>query len=271
MSTQLRGSCLFLVFFLTPVALAGQHVESHESDTLDPGSQTPAATTVNPDLSKVTDLIVTLTNGFRHHNGRHEVKVNPQLQHAARGFAAYLAQTDKFSHTADGKTPSQRVSAQGYTACIVAENIAWEFNSEGFSTEDLARDFVRGWRHSPEHRRNLLDPDVEEIGVAVARSERTGRYYAVQDFGRPRANAIVFTIANETNTTIRYTVDGKSFSLDPRYTITHERCRPPELEFLGSQVRIAIPHRERDTLHPRNATHYVVRRDGRGGYVVEMR
>jgi hypothetical protein len=31
----------------------------------------------------------------------------------------------------------------------------------------------------------MLDPDVREIGVGVARSNKTGRYYAVEDFGRP--------------------------------------------------------------------------------------
>ncbi len=37
-------------------------------------------------------------------------------------------------------------------------------------------------------RKNMLAPEVTETGVAVARSGKTGRYYAVQMFGRPRVN-----------------------------------------------------------------------------------
>ena len=45
---------------------------------------------------------------------------------------------------------------------------------------------VEGWERSAAHRKNMLDRDATEIGVAVAHSPRTGRYYGVQVFGRPR-------------------------------------------------------------------------------------
>jgi|SRR6516165_1239254 hypothetical protein len=31
---------------------------------------------------------------------------------------------------------------------------------------------------SPEHRKNMLDPDLDDLGVGVAQSAKTGRYYA---------------------------------------------------------------------------------------------
>src|SRR5207248_10434675 len=136
-----------------------------------------------PDLAEVEKLVVSYSNEFRKHQGRRPLKVNDKLGKAAHDFADFMARTDKFSHTADGKQPSQRVSESGYAWCAVAENIAWEYNSEGFTTERLARELVEGWKHSPEHRRNLLDPDVTEIGVAVAFGKASGRYYGVQDFG----------------------------------------------------------------------------------------
>src|SRR5262249_61061220 len=140
---------------------------------------------------------------------------------AAQDFAAYLAREDKFSHTADGKQPWERTAAQGYEECLIAENIAWESNSRGFSSRGLAKAFLKGWQNSPPHRKNLLDPDLTEIGVGVAYSKKSGRYYGVQDFGRPRSEQITFAITNETDETIRYTVDGKDFSIEPRYTMTH--------------------------------------------------
>jgi hypothetical protein len=73
----------------------------------------------------------------------------------------------------------------------------------------------------------LATPDVEELGVA--RSSRTGRYYAVQDFGRPKSKEIKFSISNQTDATVKYSLDGKTYTLEPGYTIIYERCRPPKL------------------------------------------
>jgi uncharacterized protein YkwD len=70
---------------------------------------------------------------------------------------------------------------------MVSENIAYQFRSRGFaSPAELGHVFVEGWKGSPGHRTNLRDREATEIGVAVAQSARTKRYYAVQVFARPR-------------------------------------------------------------------------------------
>src|SRR5579872_357211 len=130
---------LALVF---PASLRAQTVEPHETDSLDPGTQTPAASTRKPDLPRTAELIAKYTNQFRSQHERGELKVNPQLSRAAQDFADYLAKTDTFSHTADGKRPSQRISEHGYQFSMTAENIAWEFDSTGYTTSTLARAFV---------------------------------------------------------------------------------------------------------------------------------
>ncbi len=117
----------------------------------------------------------------------------------------------------------------------------------------------------------MLDADLDEIGVGVAQSAKTGRYYAVQDFGRPKSKTIAFKITNNAESTIHYTVDGKSFSLDPHYTVTHQRCRPPELDFQNVQSKGDSEKEDEETFHPRNGAHYVVRGDRMGGYKVEAR
>ena len=139
-----------------------------------------------------------------------------ELSRAARYFADFMARTDKYGHTADGKQPSDRAKEYGYNFCIIAENIAWEFKTYGFTTEGLAERLFRGWKNSPEHRANMLDPDVYDIGVAVAHSEKTGRYYGAQEFGRPPSKAISFQVANRTSGSVHYTVDGESFTLPER-------------------------------------------------------
>jgi uncharacterized protein YkwD len=240
----------------------GQSVERHEHDSTEP--QFPPQTQAHkPDLAAVEKLVVNYTNEFRHEQGRRPLKVNDQLSQTAHYYAGYLARTDKFSHTADGKQPSQRVSEHGYAWCVVAENIGWEYNSDGFTTEQLARLLVEGWKHSPEHRRNLLDPDVTDLGVAVAFGKASGRYYGVQDFARPRSKAVSFQVANQSDVEVRYTVDGQPFTLPPRYTRTHERCRSAAVDFLKPGDE------EGEVLHPRKGTRYVLRPEGAGSYRVE--
>jgi uncharacterized protein YkwD len=255
-------ACLFL-----PLSALAQVSQPQDFDSVDPGNHRPDTSASSADLTKTAELITTLTNEFRARHNRHALTVNARLSRAAQDFADYLARTDTFSHTADGKQPAQRIREQGYEFCLVAENIAWEYDSHGFTTKELGRAFVTGWRHSPEHRKNLLDPDLDEIGVGVARSKKTGRYYAVQDFGRPHSKAVVFHITNESDGTIHYTVDGKSFSLDPHYTVTHQRCRAPELDFQG--VRGKGDSEGDAAFEPHKGDHFAVRGEREGGYTVD--
>ncbi len=142
-----------------------------------------------PDLDKTTKLLVEGTNAFRKEEHRAELKTNSRLAETAHEFAAFMASTDKYGHDADGSQPADRVKKHGYEYCKVAENIAYEFNSAGFTAEDLSRGFLEGWKKSPGHRANMLDPELMEVGMAVAHSEQSDKYYAVQVFGRPRSAA----------------------------------------------------------------------------------
>lgn len=221
-----------------------------------------------PDPSKVKEQIVTATNQFRRQEKRRELKVNPQLSQAAQAFADFMGRTDKFSHEADGKKPADRVTAAGYQYCVVAENIAYDYNSAGFSTEELAQGLMDGWKKSPEHRKNLLDPDLSEIGVGLAQSSKTGRYYAVQNFGRPKSEAIKFKLANQTGETVKYTLDGKTYSVQPRYIMTHEICRPADLQ-LQQPGEEKASGEARVVLRPVNGGSYVIRKTDAGRYKIE--
>jgi hypothetical protein len=67
--------------------------------------------------------------------------------------------------------------------------------------------------------------------MAVARSEKSGKYYGVQMFGRPKSAAIEFQVANEAGEDVKYQVGDQSLTLGPRYIRTHTDCRPVELKF----------------------------------------
>src|SRR5262249_23915200 len=147
--------------------------------------------------------IIGRTNAFRKEQGREKVRRDAKLTRAAEYFAGYMARTDRYGHSADGQRPAARATKYGYAWCIVLENIAYEYNSRGFTTAELAEGFFEGWKNSPGHRRNMLDPDVTDTGVAVARSDKTGYYYAVQMFGRPKSKAVKFRVANRSGVTVK--------------------------------------------------------------------
>lgn len=255
---------LVVVACSTPCSTSrAQMVEEFDLD--DPPVQQSAPQASSPDLNEVEQAVVRRTNRFRQRQGLESLQTNPQLHEAAQYFADYMARTQKYGHTADGQRPSERASQHGYEYCLVSENIAYRYSSVGFATEELARGFVRGWRTSPGHRENMLDPDVIETGVAVAYSDETGSYFAVQMFGRPRSASITFRVANRAGEAVDYTVSPvhgettRSFDLAPRVIRTHQRCRPSRLQFAFDQSL---------TISAEDDTSYVVDTDASGQLTV---
>lgn len=195
------------------------------------GEQAGAAT---PDIEKVERLIVERTNAFRkeHEHESEPVAADETLSKAAREFARYMAGEGRYGHEADGRTPAERATAAGYDYCIVRENIAYAFQSTGFTTAQLADRFVTGWQESPGHRENMLAPHVTQTAVAVAKAEGSDVYVAVQLFARPKNAAIEFEVANESELTVTYRVGNRELELAPRVVQTHTLCEPKAVVFL---------------------------------------
>ena len=198
----------------------------------------------HPDLARVEAIIVERTNDLRREHGLRPVDADARLEAAARYFAEYMARSDRYGHDADGKAPADRASRHGYDYCLVAENISYQYSSADFGTADLARRYVEGWKESPGHRRNMLAPAATDTAVAVARSAKSGRYYAVQMFGRPKALGVEFRISNAARETVSYRVAEEAFTLGPGATRIHTRCAPDEVSLVaarGTHSRTATP------------------------------
>jgi uncharacterized protein YkwD len=215
-----------------------------------------------PDLAAVVARIINQTNEFRRAHGLPEVKPNPQLMATAQDFATFMARTGQYGHTADGQQPAERAKQHGYDFCVIAENLAYQVSTAGFRTTELAEGFVQGWQRSAEHRKNMLDPAVTEIGVAVAQNEQTGYYYAVQMFGRPASQMLEFQITNQSPAPIQYEIDGRMMPLPPRATRMHQQCRAAEVIFHWPDSS------ERTTVQPHHGDHYVIVRDDSGNFGV---
>jgi uncharacterized protein YkwD len=112
-----------------------------------------------------------------------------RLAGAAQGLADDLAAHRLLSHvSSDGSTLQERVGRTGYiasrTGWRLAENIAWA--TRGLSSP-LA--VAQGWMDSTEHRLNVLDPSLSEVGIGIAAGAPSGisdsGIYYVADFGTP--------------------------------------------------------------------------------------
>lgn len=98
-------------------------------------------------------------NRLRRQAGRAALRWSPVLAEVARAHAEDMARNGFFAHQgSDGSTISDRVARAGYGWCRVAENIA-----QGQRSLDAA---IAGWQGSAGHRRNMLNRDMADLGVA---------------------------------------------------------------------------------------------------------
>ncbi len=97
---------------------------------------------------------------------------------AAAKHSADMARNNFFSHTSlDGRTPGQRITAEGYAWRSFGENIA-----AGQGSVDVA---MAGWLASPGHCANLMATGFADVAVACVRqSGSTYGTYWTMDLAR---------------------------------------------------------------------------------------
>lgn len=128
------------------------------------------------ELDPVAAAVVDRTNKERAREGLPILRSNANLVRAAEFLAADLAERRVLEHKdRNGRKLVERLESAGYTGwTAVAENIA--YGQKG------AEDVVSAWMRSAGHRKNILDPDLNEIGVGYRTSSK-GQIYWVQTFG----------------------------------------------------------------------------------------
>ena len=174
---------------LLPACVGGG---SEDGNVTDPGGSVippPAGSDPDPGVADIRDAFLAAVNQARSVNqvcGTTPYGPAPPVSWSANlAMAAYLHSEDMalnnfFSHTgADGSTPGQRISRQGYPWRTYGENIA-----VGYPTVPAV---IQGWLGSEGHCRNLMDPAFTEIGAG----------YAVGPFGgNPAALYWTFDLAD---------------------------------------------------------------------------
>jgi Cysteine-rich secretory protein family len=133
-----------------------------------------AALIVAPALAQqpAEQQVMELANADRAQHGLGPLKWDPALAQAAAQHAQIMAGQPALSHQYDGEPDLvARAGTAGAHFRSVAENLAIAPNPQALEEE---------WMHSPLHRANILNPQMNGIGVALVR--QGGNYYAVEDF-----------------------------------------------------------------------------------------
>lgn len=161
MSTLLRRFAI-----LTALALLALLVTStsHASGS--------AARSSSPEAGTPESQLLEAANRDRASAGLHPLQWDASLAAAARQHAQKMVQANTLSHQFPGEPPlQQRAKQAGARFSLIAENVA-----EGPSAAYLHQQ----WMNSPPHRANLLDPELNAVGIAVVQSGET--LFAVEDF-----------------------------------------------------------------------------------------
>lgn len=121
----------------------------------------PATAWLTPDFLKAESTqIVALTNGLRQSLGLQTLENNEVLQAAAFAKAEDMVVNQYFAHVSPEKKGLRHwLSSKGYNYQVAGENLAIGYSAP---TEVL-----EAWKNSPTHYANLIDPDYNEIGVAM--------------------------------------------------------------------------------------------------------
>jgi len=115
-------------------------------------------------------------NRARKAQGLPGLKWNDALAAAARRHAGVMAQHGTAEHGFPGEPSlASRANQAGAHFIYLAENVI-----QGTSAEGIQEEFLK----SPHHRANILDSDMDSIGVGVV--ERSGQLFAVEDFSKAK-------------------------------------------------------------------------------------
>lgn len=124
----------------------------------------PAVHQLSPSDIDINQLS-TLINKDRTDSGIAPLQIDNRLNTSASAKCADMVARNYWGHDSPiGVTPDDFILNQGLPRIHLGENLA-----EGYKT---AMSVNTGWLNSPEHKRNILDPDYTNVGYAVCKSDK---------------------------------------------------------------------------------------------------
>ena len=113
-------------------------------------------------------------NHERRAQGLPPLRWNDALADAAQKHAQEMARQNSVSHTLPGEPSlAGRANKAGARFSWISENIVQSTSASGAHEQ-----FMK----SPNHRANILDGDMDSVGIGIARSR--GQLFVVEDFAK---------------------------------------------------------------------------------------
>jgi len=133
-------------------------------------------------LEKIEDLVLDLTNQARQARGLAPLLKDEELTVVARAFSDDMLVRRFFDHTSpDGVSFDDRITDQyPHRVRVVGENIWYGNGYNPNKIHQVAKEIMADWLSSPDHRKNLLDPDFTHLGVGISACQQMIR--ATQEF-----------------------------------------------------------------------------------------
>ncbi len=157
-----------------------------------------------PDLRGAVEQIFALGNQARAQAGVAKLAWDPALAAAALQHCRRMAAEGPISHRYGGEPDlTSRAAQAGAHFSVIEENVA-----VGPSPSAIHQ----AWMQSPGHRENLLNPEVDHVGISVVYSR--GVLYAVADFSTAVQNLSPTQVEARVAALIR--VSGVSILSDPK-------------------------------------------------------
>ncbi|HET9910535.1 MAG TPA: CAP domain-containing protein [Anaerolineales bacterium] len=160
----------------TATGAAATAISTIPAATTSGSNSSAAACLTSIDRAKLMETI-NAVNAYRAKKGLAAFRVDPKLAQAAQKHATDMACNKLTSHTgSDNSTPQTRVTATGYVASSVAENI---YNSNPpFTGEGVVNAWVTDTANTTNNQ-NLLSSSFTEIGVGYSLFNGSGYYVLV--------------------------------------------------------------------------------------------
>jgi uncharacterized protein YkwD len=161
-------------------------------------------------LQPEAEQLFALANQARAAAGAAPLKWDSALATAARQHCLRMAAEGPIAHQYAGELDlSTRAAQAGAHFSLIEENVAFA------PTPAAIHD---GWMHSPGHRRNLLNPDVDRMGVAVVAGR--DNLYAVADYER----AVPMLAQNQVETAVGNLLGQSGVAILPNAAVARAAC-----------------------------------------------
>jgi len=163
-----------------------------------------------PQPAKAEQLFA-LANQTRQQEGRGRLEWDQALADAAMKHCLRMAAEGPISHRYEGEPDlTARAGAAGAHFSLIEENIA---------VGSYPGSIHQGWLNSPGHRANLLNAEIDRIGIAVVAAQ--GVLFAVADYSR----AVPVLTQSEVESTVARLIRAKGLALRRDPATARAACR----------------------------------------------